>query len=365
MQRPRVKPEHRPIKDASGSIFLSQNHSGLAREIKDPDGTVWRLLELLDGSRTQHDCRTAMTGEFPTLGVDWVDQSVDALADAGVVEDAAATVPPELQGPNLERYQRNVEYFGWVQTSTDVNRFEAQVRLHRARVLIVGLGGSGSSVALALAAAGVGALHLVDPDVVDVSNLSRQLLYTEADLGSPKAERAAIRLAALNSAANITFAAERVGGHDDFARLLTGRDLLVLCADEPADTITRWANRAAIASRTPWVTALYSGPTVSVASFQPGATPCYDCYWRTRERPWQSEHGSIQVLRDIAPSSAALAPTVAITGNLAALEAIAILSGLRPARGGSFHQSMLEWTHTYQIRAEFQAQCPACALLPD
>src|SRR5579859_1699157 len=74
-----------------------------------------------------------------------------------------------------------------------------QQKLKAARVLIVGVGGLGSPTALYLAAAGVGTLILVDPDAVDASNLQRQILYSEADIGRPKAEAAADRLAQLNS----------------------------------------------------------------------------------------------------------------------------------------------------------------------
>src|SRR4249919_1217221 len=73
-----------------------------------------------------------------------------------------------------------------------------QQKLKSASVLIVGAGGLGSPAALYLAAAGVGALFIADPDVVDASNLQRQILYAEADVGKPKAEAAADRLAALN-----------------------------------------------------------------------------------------------------------------------------------------------------------------------
>lgn len=76
---------------------------------------------------------------------------------------------------------------------------EGQRRLHEARVLIVGVGGLGSPIALYLAGAGVGHIGLVDDDVVSASNLQRQVLYTEAEVGLPKAIQARQRLLTLNS----------------------------------------------------------------------------------------------------------------------------------------------------------------------
>ena len=78
-----------------------------------------------------------------------------------------------------------------------------QERLRKARVLIVGVGGLGSPIALYLAAAGVGCLGLVDDDTVSVSNLQRQVLYTEAEVGQSKVECARQKLSALNSTTHI------------------------------------------------------------------------------------------------------------------------------------------------------------------
>ena len=76
---------------------------------------------------------------------------------------------------------------------------EGQKKLQEAKVLIVGVGGLGSPIALYLAGAGVGCLGLVDDDLVSITNLQRQVLYSEKELGKPKAIRAAERLSALNS----------------------------------------------------------------------------------------------------------------------------------------------------------------------
>lgn len=80
---------------------------------------------------------------------------------------------------------------------------EGQKKLKEAKVLIVGVGGLGSPIALYLAGAGVGCLGLVDDDTVNISNLQRQVLYSEKELGKPKAVCAAERLSALNSEINI------------------------------------------------------------------------------------------------------------------------------------------------------------------
>lgn len=85
-----------------------------------------------------------------------------------------------------------------------------QAKIRRARVLLVGVGGLGAPISLYLTGAGIGHLGIVDDDVVSVSNLHRQVLYAEAEVGEPKALRAAQRLRALNSGVDITPYAERL-----------------------------------------------------------------------------------------------------------------------------------------------------------
>lgn len=125
-----------------------------------------------------------------------------------------------------------------------------QERLRAARVLIVGLGGLGAPVATYLAGAGMGHIALCDLDTVSLSNLQRQSLYVEADLGKPKAECALRRLKALNSEISFTAVPEGITP-ENARRLLEGCDLVVDCTDNFA---TRYLidDTCAAAGR-PWV----------------------------------------------------------------------------------------------------------------
>ncbi|WP_433018674.1 HesA/MoeB/ThiF family protein [Kribbella sp. CA-294648] len=79
------------------------------------------------------------------------------------------------------------------------SRYDVQARLKASSVVVLGLGGTGSAVASALVAAGVGAVHCVDFDIIEEGNLTRQLRYTEEDLGKPKVPVAVKRLSRMNS----------------------------------------------------------------------------------------------------------------------------------------------------------------------
>ena len=107
-----------------------------------------------------------------------------------------SAVPPRLRPPQFDRYRRHL--------SLPEMGLEGQLRLLESKVLLIGVGGLGCPLALYLAAAGVGRLGLVDDDVVDASNLQRQVLYATADLGRPKVEVASERVRALNPDVEVT-----------------------------------------------------------------------------------------------------------------------------------------------------------------
>jgi molybdopterin/thiamine biosynthesis adenylyltransferase len=204
---------------------------------------------------------------------------VSALTASGYIEDAAAAIPAELSERELERYSRSRAFFRRVDLTPRAHDWEIQLRLKRSRAVVLGLGGTGSHVAWALAAAGVGEIHCVDPDRVELSNLNRQILYTEDDLGRFKAEVAANRISRVNSDVTVTCSRARVTSQADLSRLVEGYDVLALCADEPrgSENIKVWASRACAAAGVPWAGGGSSGPVVTCGVFAPPRGACYEC----------------------------------------------------------------------------------------
>ena len=147
-----------------------------------------------------------------------------------------------------------------------------QQRLKAARVAIVGLGGVGAPAALYLAAAGVGTLRLIDDDAVALSNLQRQIIFAEADVGDPKVEAGAARLGVLNSHVEVETAPERLTP-DNAAWLLDGCDLAL---DGTDDFETRFAtNAACVAAGIPLVSGALGRWSGQVGVF--AGRPCYRC----------------------------------------------------------------------------------------
>jgi len=153
---------------------------------------------------------------------------------------------------------------------------EGQEKLKRARVLVVGAGGLGSPAALYLAAAGVGHLSIIDFDVVDESNLQRQVLYSTDQIGLPKADSAAARLRALNPKIEVNPIREKLTAQNALA-LFSAHDIIADGADNFA---TRYlSNDAAVLSGRPLVSASILGFEGQLAVFHHEGGPCFRCLY--------------------------------------------------------------------------------------
>jgi molybdopterin/thiamine biosynthesis adenylyltransferase len=363
MRRPRLKAEHAPYRIAGHRIRIGGVSYGIAAEIEDPAGWIWILLESLDGTRTPAAVVDRVVGLHPAVSPGDVQAGLDQLVESGYVEDAAAAAPAGLTERDQERYDRTRGYFRWLDLTPRASTWEPQERLRRARVTVVGVGGTGGVAALALAAAGVGRLHCVDPDVVELSNLSRQVIYTEDDIGAPKAEAAVARLSRLNTDITVSGQRLRIGSVADLLPLAGGCDVLLLSADQPPD-VRLWANRACIAADRPWVDAGYHGPLVSVGQYVPGTGACWECLHDIQ----QERHASLGAyFGDAAGRPGAVATAVGavpagISGYLAAHQVIALLTGVPPAQPGTIHAvNLAALDAPFVLNDPARRGCPGCA----
>lgn len=186
-----------------------------------------------------------------------------------------------------------------------------QQKLKTARVLIVGAGGLGAPASIYLAAAGVGTLVLADPDVVDRSNLQRQVLYAEADIGRPKVEVAAERLSALNP--HVAVVTHRVAvDAGNAASLVAGVDLVL---DGTDDFGVRFCvNAACVAEGRTLVSGAIGRWTGQVGVFH--GKPCYRCL--VPEIPPDAETCS---------AVGVVGALAGVIGSMMALEAIKVITG--------------------------------------
>jgi len=230
---------------------------------------------------------------------------------------------------------------------------EGQQRLQASRVLLLGAGGLGSPAAWYLAAAGVGTLRIADPDVVDRSNLHRQILHTEASIGTPKVESASERLTALNPRTRIEAVPELVTS-DNVERLLAGVDVVIDGADNFA--IRYLLNDACVKLAKPLVYGAVHRFEGQVSVFDAGRHrgefPCYRCLFPEPPPPEAAPNCSEAGVLGILPG---------VVGLLEATEAIKLLLGLgEPLRGRLLHFDA-KGMRFRETRLGPDPDCPLCA----
>ncbi len=336
---------------------------GIAAEIADPDGWIWSLVTAIDGTAGPDAIVGRVRRAHPDAAAADVLDALDCLIGAGYVEDAAAGVPADFSAREQQRYGRGARFYRWVDLRPRSSPWDVQRLLRNARVVLVGVGGTGSSAALALAASGIGRLHCIDPDVVELSNLNRQILYTEDDLGRPKAAAAAARLRLRNSDIEITGECARIGSQEECAEAIAGCCLLTLCADQP-DDLRRWANRACLAARIPWVDGGYHGPLVTAGVYVPGDGPCWECL-RAGELARLGlppiDPAALARALPLPPGNAATAVTAGISGQFVAHLAIALLTGTSPITPGTVYGvNLMMLGEPVVVRHPRRRDCPAC-----
>jgi len=154
---------------------------------------------------------------------------------------------------------------------------EGQEKLKRSRVVIAGTGGLGSPIAIYLTAAGIGMIRLIDHDQVALSNLNRQILHWEEDIGRKKVDSARTKLRNLNRAVEIEAIAETVT-EGNVSKLVNGCDVIVDAMDNlPARYIL---NRCAIEKNIPFFHGAVNGFEGRVMTILPGKTACLRCMYR-------------------------------------------------------------------------------------
>jgi len=216
--------------------------------------------------------------------------------------------------------------------------FEGQEKLLDSKVLLIGLGGLGCSCAPFLASSGIGKLTLVDFDTVEVTNLQRQILHTEADIGHSKVASAKASLAAINSECDIKIIDKRLDSKE-LNNLIANHDIVVDCTDNL--TTREMINLGCFNSKTPLVSGAAIRMEGQVTSFtMQDDSPCYHCF---------SHRFGEQALSCV--ESGIIAPLVGIIGSYQALETLKIIMGVGEPLEGKILMidAMTSQTNTFKF----------------
>lgn len=207
----------------------------------------------------------------------------------------------------IKQYQRHFNITGWNE--------DTQLKLKNASVFVAGAGGLGSVVLYYLAAAGVGKITFCDSDIVDISNLNRQILYGIDDIGKDKVNAAMERLTALNR--NIELVALKSFIGKDELDNVTDCDLIIDCVDN--FKARHVLNRISLEKKIPMLHAGVTEYYCQLTLLKPGETPCLGCF----------------IPEDASSSGKGIVGAMAgIAGSIEAMEAIKFLTGVGESLAG-------------------------------
>jgi molybdopterin/thiamine biosynthesis adenylyltransferase len=226
---------------------------------------------------------------------------------------------------------------------------EGQARLLGSKALFIGAGGLGSPALLYLAAAGVGTIGIVDFDIVDVSNLQRQIIHTTDRVGERKVESARKSINALNPEVKVVLHEEMLVAAN-VERLITGYDVII----DGTDTFeTRYIlNDAAVAARIPVVHASVFRFEGQLTTFVPFEGPCYRCLYPTPPPPELAPGCSVAGVLGIVPG---------ILGMLQANEALKVLLGIGTTLAGRLLLFDALETEFTELKLRRDPNCPVCS----
>lgn len=226
---------------------------------------------------------------------------------------------------------------------------EGQERALAAHALIIGAGGLGSPAALYLASAGVGHITLVDDDVVDLTNLQRQIAHTTERVGIPKVESAAVAMRAINPQVQVHTVKERVGS-EELDRLVQNATVVLDCCDNYA---TRQAvNAACVRHGKPLVAGavIRFDAQITVVDPRDAQSPCYACIFPP-EAAFEEERCS---------TMGVFAPLVGVVGSVQAAEALKLIMGVGSSLAGRLLMldgRSMEWS---MMRVQRFEGCTVC-----
>lgn len=266
---------------------------------------------------------------------------IQRLKPATAAERPAAPAGAPFRAEELDRYSRHImlrEIGG-----------PGQRRLKDARVLVVGAGGLGAPVLMYLAASGVGVIGVIDDDVVDLSNLQRQIIHSDQRLGMEKVQSAQIAMLALNPFIEVRPYHRRLT--DEIAGdLLAGYDLII---DGSDNFDTRYlVNRAAARLGKPLISGAITQWEGQVSLYDPArGTPCYQCVF-----PVRPAAGLVPTCAE----AGVAAPLPGVIGTMMAMEAVKHLTGAGETLRGRLMIHDALYGETRVIATRKRDDCPVC-----
>jgi bacteriocin biosynthesis cyclodehydratase domain-containing protein len=317
--------------------------------IEDPEGVWAALLAVCDGTTGVEGLPPRLAPAGVELSPSELAEGVEALVAGGFLVDASVDLDDEWS--NQRAYIEQL-------TRGDLDVVRAQERVRSTRALVLGAGGTGSWLALSLAMMGVAELIVVDPDVVEDRNRTRQP-YARAAVGRRKVEVLGEIVTGLRPGIAFAGVDLRVDQVEDLSSLVRGVDVVACCADEPSlDVISAIVARACVPAGVPHVICGYRGATGRVGPFwypRRRAVPCAGCLSIDTD----GDAGSVGSRGGRTPMPVSVAQPQLVAA-VAASEILHLRAGIRPATTGKLFALDSLTLGSSRSRVPLRSDCPIC-----
>jgi molybdopterin/thiamine biosynthesis adenylyltransferase len=331
-----------------GNVLKIGNMPPIALEISEAPSFLKDIILFFSHPHSIYEAKKFFNNNFG-LNESIIENTINKLIEYKVISE------PVIDLTN--RYSRHELYYDLI--NSDVAH--SQNTLSNKKVGLVGVGGIGSNIGMILAGAGIGNLVLLDHDVIEESNLTRQYLYHESHIGMLKSEVAKTQLLKLNSNIKITEINRQVVDENDFDLYFHDCDIVILSADTPSE-IHQWINNSSIRNNFAYSNAGYIdsfgivGPLVI-----PRKTSCYECFKHlTTHLRYSSNQDEVDNQLNLSFQSPSFGPLNSLVSSIQANEVIRYLLGLK---NETENNRLLIDSETYIIHKNYlerNKDCTAC-----
>lgn len=356
--RPRIPKHFNVVPMPDGRIQLRSAHKTVVLGGKSVKA-VGRLLDLLDGTRDLSE----IVKQFPDVPEAEVLTTLKRFSERGMIEDTPEDAAAQ---DSSAEYDAQKTLFQVASRDGDI----AQEALTKSWVAVFGLGRVGSHAVASLARAGVGNITGIDGGTVETSLPSSSALYLQDDIGRPRGEAMAERLRALSPQVQFQPLSTEIDDLQDVARIVHRSGLALVCMDAPEVATYRAVNEAAVHQGVPWLKAALDGFEAQLGpTVMPGETACYTCYEMRTRANWSYYDENLafeELLAKEGPKVeyGCLAAFSGFLGNLAALEAVKLLTGFLPpltcGKFVTFHISNFDLQSHEVMKLP---RCPTCGVI--
>lgn len=291
-------------------------------EIEDEEGDISYLFYLLNLVLDESEIISRYIDKYQNSG-NKIYEYLNTLKDLSVIEYIYEC---DFDDYTQTRWSRNFDFFSSL-SRFGINKYECQKEIFNAKICLLGCGGLGSHILYELAATGFKNITIVDFDKIELSNLNRQILYKESDIGKSKVHTAHKNILDFNPNIKINSIEKQLTSEKDISTLIKGHHLVICVADKPRGKIIDWLNKACVKGNIPYINGGLNLARSSFYSVIPYITGCANC-WLDSIKGIQKDILSVDISEnyDYSSPAPAFSALVAITAGVMVSEAVRIIT---------------------------------------